>query len=381
MSVEPEEKIASFSVSRMMNDGEGSSGGTVDIKKSLIQLDCSALYILVRNFVLFSVMGSGANFVLPSALYQELPYFQDNLPEKQCIATYMNLANSLGLFAMLSYLYYNDYIKPIPYTVSVPTMLVVSAVTSFLSAFIYPFTAGDVSLPLYVCFFIGGSVGACSSIIMSPFMAAYTNDNISASRAGGSGGALLAAIISAIQEPGSSDQLFSVTVYLIIFSVILSLAVPAYIYIIRKQIGLRPPQVTDVDLDQKHQETLAEVMNMGIVTTNPMSNKAGDAADNATTTMGRGSYNIEAQQSHKSHKSWRQMDDEIDVMGIKLAGLMEALGDRLISEQQDKQYPWLKPVLPYLLTVSAAHFVVTYSKCTTKTYFYIHTVRCTRWVG
>lgn len=356
MSVEPEEKAA-FSVSRMMNDDDGSSGTSketiVDIKKSLVRLDCSALYILVRNFILFSVMGSGANFVLPSALYQELPYFQDNLPEKQCIATYMNLANSFGLFAMLSYLYYNDYVKPIPYTVSVPTMLVVSAVTSFLSAFIYPFTAGDVSLPLYACLFIGGSVGACSSIIMSPFMAAYTNDNISASRAGGSGGALLAAIISAIQEPGSSNQLFSVTVYLIIFSVILSLAVPAYIYIIRKQIGLRPPQITDVDLDLKHQEALAEVMNMDISTTNPMSNKVGDAIDNANPNTGRGSLNIVAQ-SHKSHKSWRQLDDEIDVMGIKLAGLMEALGDRLISEQQDKQYPWLRPVLPYLITVSAA---------------------------
>jgi hypothetical protein len=359
MGVEPEDKSekSSFSISRMMNDDGSGTESIVDIKKSLVHMDCSALYILVRNFVLFSVMGSGANFVLPSALYQELPYFQDNLPEKQCIATYMNLANSFGLFAMLSYLYYNDYVKPISYTVSVPSMLVVSAVTSFLSAFIYPFTAGDVSLPLYVCLFIGGSVGACSSIIMSPFMAAYTNDNISASRAGGSGGALLAAIISAIQEPGSSNQLFSVTVYLIIFSVILSLAVPAYIYIIRKQIGLRPPQITDVDLDLKHQETLAEVMNLGITTTNPMSNKVGDAD-----TTSRASHLIEARQSHNSYKSWRKLDDEIDVMGIKLAGLMEAIGDRLISEQRDKQYPWLRPVLPYLITVRVAlpaHFVVT----------------------
>jgi hypothetical protein len=33
------------------------------------------------HFFLFMVMGSGANWVFPTALAQEIPYFEDNQPE------------------------------------------------------------------------------------------------------------------------------------------------------------------------------------------------------------------------------------------------------------------------------------------------------------
>jgi hypothetical protein len=169
--------------------------------QELVVTDENGRFEYWRNFALFMLMGAGANFVLPTALVQQVPYFEEHLPEGECIATYMNLFTSLGLLTMLLYLYINSVWK-VPYSLSVPGILVVSSATSFLAALTYHVTAGDVSVFLYLCCFIGGSVGALSSVIMNPFMTAYRNNNISAARAGSSGFVLLCALVATAQQVG-----------------------------------------------------------------------------------------------------------------------------------------------------------------------------------
>jgi hypothetical protein len=48
------------------------------------------------TFLLFALMGSGANWVLPSCLSQQIPVFERTLPEGLCIATFMNAATNAG---------------------------------------------------------------------------------------------------------------------------------------------------------------------------------------------------------------------------------------------------------------------------------------------
>ena len=116
------------------------------------------------HFLLFMVMGSGANFSLPTALLEEIPYFEENQPEGVCIATYMNVVTSFGIFSVFAYVYYHSCIKKIPFTVSVPTILIVSCCGAFFAALVYRITVGGISLMLYFACLIGGSVGALSMV-------------------------------------------------------------------------------------------------------------------------------------------------------------------------------------------------------------------------
>ncbi|RYG65745.1 hypothetical protein EON64_11305 [archaeon] len=129
----------------------------------------------VMNYVLFMIMGAGANWVFPTALAQEIPYFENHNPEGLCIATYMNATTNFGLFAMAAYVYVHNYVQPIPYSYSVPCLLVLSSLGCFFSAMVYPVSAGGVSFMLYLCCALGGSIGALSSVIMNPFMTSFDN--------------------------------------------------------------------------------------------------------------------------------------------------------------------------------------------------------------
>ena len=92
--------------------------------------------------------------VFPTALAQEIPYLQVELPEKLCIATYMNATTNLGLVSMLAYLYYHTNVKSIPYSYSVPMLLLLSAIGSFLSAAVYNVTIGKIQYKVLLKIFL-----------------------------------------------------------------------------------------------------------------------------------------------------------------------------------------------------------------------------------
>lgn len=314
-------------------------------------------WIHTRNFLLFIFMGSGANFVLPTALVQEVPYFENVLPEKLCIATYMNLMTSLGLISMLAYLYVNNYIYKIPYTTSVPFMLVTSSLTSFVVAGVYPITVGKISLLLYICCFIGGSVGAMSSVIMNPFMTVYTNNSISAVRSGGSGFTLLCALVAAAQSPGSSHQTFSARIYLMIFGILLSFAIPAYFYIIWNQLGKRGAQQND---DIVVANTIKTDRLNSVVTTNYQSSIS-------INPMTEGSFANKSMQSFDiTHNQGPLMSsletiESASVEATSLAGIntqpyMDFIARHVVSDAMDDLHPWLRRTVPYMMVVGWVNF-------------------------
>jgi hypothetical protein len=318
---------------------------------------------------LFFFMGSGANFVLPTALVQEVPYFENNLPEKVCISTYMNLVTSLGLISMFAYLYVNTYVWKIPYSISVPAMMVVSTVTSFVVAGVYPITVGGISLLLYFCCFIGGSVGALSSVIMSPFLTVYSNDNISVARAGGTGFTVICALVAAAQSPGSSHQRFSASIYLIIFGILLSLSIPSYYCIIEYNLGRRSLRESSSDPPKDSEApavlpALTFIENDSIASNNPMMH---GRVITASFEVSTGPDDAETKPKASSSSSSKDRVSSLDTVnlgsrsGTSFLGMdMEPVISRvalfLVPESLHVTYPWLRRTVPYMLVVGWVNF-------------------------
>jgi hypothetical protein len=316
-------------------------------------LSLSSRWIRVRDFTLFMFMGAGANFVLPTALVQEVPYFENVLPERLCVATWMNLMTGLGLLSMLAYLYINAYVRAIPYAYSVPFMLITSTVTSFVVAGVYSVTINKVSALLFICCFVGGSVGAMSSVIMNPFTTIFTNDSISAVRAGGSGFTLLCALIAAAQRPGSSGQTFSASAYLAVFGILLSFSIPAYYYIMHDKLGRRPKQRNDSAVFKPSSagrtQSALEIGDGGrAFSVNPLTD---------------GSVMQSFEMSHTSAEKLNSMEtidianpDATSLVGINTQPAMDYIARMFVSDTMEEKYPWLRRTVPYMMVVGWVNF-------------------------
>jgi len=314
-------------------------------------------------FILFMIMGSGANWVLPTALAQEIPYFEVHQPEGLCIATYMNATVNIGLIAMFVYVYIYKNISKIPYNFSVPILLVVSSVGCILTAYTYSITVGKASLLLYLSCAIGGIVGALASVIMSPFLMSYENNFISAARSGGSAMILLTALIALAQSPGDSTPRFSVSVYMIVFAVLLSFPIFAYFIIVKYNIGLRPSEntpVADIELSMSLSYTANEgkkndkskaIDDLLVVLNNPLN-------DN---------FNNEYKNDDKEESKLANSDsldfDNVNSLNILYPDsknffdkLIDAFVETVIPDSIKKKYPWLPRTMPYMFSVAWVDF-------------------------
>lgn len=203
----------------------------------------------IKNMALFATLGIGTNWVLPTVLFQQIPWFEERLPEGLCLATYLNASNACAVFAALMYYLMTEYCFHVPHSVSMPALLSLSMIASVYVAFTYDITVDDMSLFLYIGSFLGAVVGAFSAIIVNPFMTQFEGRYISAARSGGSGAFLLCALLGLIQSPGQ-DTRFSPRVFILIFAGIFVLPYFAYRKIVKDKIGLRQcPEDEEEDVD------------------------------------------------------------------------------------------------------------------------------------
>lgn len=199
---------------------------------------------LMIDLALFLVVGLGPSFVATMTITQETPFLQRVLPQGLCVAMYINAASTVGIISVAFYYLLRRFVGKwsTPTGVILPGMLVLASFSQFLTAGVY-----QNAWSLYFCTFLAGLVGNLSSVVMNAWLMTYKNDCISASRAGGSFGMLLTALIAMGQNPGSSNERFSMRIYMIIFGIILSLSLPAYMVICAYKRGLRDPQPTSTD--------------------------------------------------------------------------------------------------------------------------------------
>lgn len=200
------------------------------------------------TFILFLFLGSGCNWVLPNALFQELPYFQQISPQGFCMATYMSLSLNFGvLIVILFFIYIKIYGKEsLSYNKLVPSLLIMSSLGTLFAAFTYQIEINGISFFIYIACAIGGTVGSLTSVIFYPYLMKFKPDYISAARLGGSSALFLCAIVSIYQNPGSASSIkFNSTIYLFIFGIILLFSLPAYYAIERQKLGLKDNAISN----------------------------------------------------------------------------------------------------------------------------------------
>lgn len=309
-------------------------------------MDISKDWDYLKNFFLFAVMGSGANWVLATALFQEIPYLENHTPEGLCIATYMNVSTAYGLVFVLCYLYFHHNVNEIPFSIAIPFILTLSCVGSFFAAALYPVSVNGVSLLLFFSCFISGGIGSLSSVIMNPFMTRFDNNMISAARTGGSGLQLIAVLVALIQNPGSTHERFSPSVYLACFGVIFIFPLLAYRHIMSTNIGLRDAKVAvnlgDVELKSATgNSTSAPSIESKDVATNPMAN--GSSADDE----------MDASPStDRSSSSKRCLPDPVDDQTAAASTITETWPFGI-----EVSVPaWMPTVRPYMLVVGFVNF-------------------------
>jgi hypothetical protein len=186
--------------------------------------------------------------VLPTIMFQQIPYFQNKQPEELCISTYMNASVNCGLLSFFIFLIINKFVHRIENVQVVPFLLATTVLGTFFAAFVYSETIDGLSMFIYFSCFIGGSVGCLASVVMNPFMTQYKNDFITAARFGGSGSILLVALVSLGQQPGHEPPNFTPRVFILVFAFLLLLSPIAYYRIRRDNVGARGPD-DDTDTD------------------------------------------------------------------------------------------------------------------------------------
>lgn len=195
------------------------------------------------TFAVFCTFGMAANWVLPTALFQEIPLLEKNAPESLCLATYMNASVNCGVVFTIAYLallkYWRGAKEAMPHSLIVPIILTTSCLGTFLAAGVANLRVANSSLPLYLCCAIGGAVGSFSAVVVNPFLMKFESDFISASRMGGSSLILFTGVLAAIQEPGEPRQNFTIGAYFSVIASLLSLSLVAFLYMSVYKPGLR----------------------------------------------------------------------------------------------------------------------------------------------
>lgn len=294
-----------------------------------------AVYAL--DFFCFACFGAGANWVLPTIMFQQIPYFQNNQPEELCISTYMNASVNCGLISFFTFLFVNKFVRHVDNVEVVPFLLTTTVLGTFFAAFVYPYTVDDLSLFIYLSCFIGGSVGCLSAVVMNPFMTQYKNDFITAARFGGSGSILLVALVSLVQQPGHEPPLFTPRVFILVFAFVLILSPLAYWRIKRDGIGIRTEEDHEAEESGGDSGVALATMNGGSLSSAP------DDVENSNNQADIGTMST----SGKLHEVEVQLMDTFHTV----ADVLLVRRDQLTEKEK-----WLRFAMPHMMAVGWVSF-------------------------
>jgi hypothetical protein len=301
--------------------------GTVEVRES------SKDYY--SKMFLFFVLGIGPNWVIASAFGSQIPYLEETQPEGHAISAYMNVSNALNIIFVFTYWLYTTYIGPISDRFALPAILFLSCFVGFLAIGIYDVTAGNVSICLYLCCLIGGTVGGLSGIVMQAFMTNYEKDCISVARSGGSGAILLVALLSIAQNTGPADGMrFSPRIFFMIFALILIAPMIAYKVIIDNGIGLKPTE-TEINRNKEY----ATSVELAQIVDNPLikDSASGNAHDPKT------SENVFIASEIPVNTPFDFIGHNVGKYVVNLVFVKNRLNP--------EQIPWAERLVPYILTI------------------------------
>jgi hypothetical protein len=310
-----------------MAPADDSSDWGADAREDKDRIASESRVNLTRNYALFAMMGAGANWLLPTILFQQIPWFQDRAPEGLCLATYLNTVNSFALVGTLTYCYVNQYHKPIPHSIMMPIVLWISVFATFFAAFTHSVTIAGTSLCLMITTFLGATVGSLSAVVFNPFMTQFEGIFITAARSGASTSFLLCAVLGIVQSPGSNAR-FSPTVFLLIFACLFLLPIYAYHRIVSEKIGLRKQEVSTVvvELQEPKANSTPGPDSMSSSSESPLHPRG----DEETATSAPSRQPAPSESYHET--------------------------DHMLHCLQTQSFPWLRFTLPYALSIGFVNF-------------------------
>jgi hypothetical protein len=145
-------------------------------------------------------------------------------------------------------------------------------------------------------------------------------------------------------------------VYLIIFGILLSFSIPAYVYITSQGLGKRPAQRTDsIQIAPRRAPRLESVVGTStsrVASVNPMmeSSIGGKTLQSFDISMG----------TEEKMNSFETVEfaslEATSLVGIDTQPVMDYIAKLLVSDALDDQYPWLRRTLPYMMVVGWVNF-------------------------
>jgi hypothetical protein len=198
----------------------------------------------VLIFIMFMMMGAGANWVAISVIAQETSIYIEDSPQFLCVGAFLTMSNNAGFLGVLLYFIIFRHVRPIPHVVSMPFVFLMGTTSIFIAAFAYDRVVDNLSLYLYIANFLAGAVGAVGSVILPQFLAYYQNHLITAGRAGGNAAIFITAAVAIAQSPGGAER-FSARTYLVSFACLLLIPLLPFYAIVKYRIGERGASMLD----------------------------------------------------------------------------------------------------------------------------------------
>ena len=200
------------------------------------------------HHLLFATFGIGFNYLVPVALFLQLPIMQKALPECLQLASRMNLSvNVLPTCLSVFYVLYRSRpdtcrkprgeithrsrIKRLRRDMLMVTLLVANIVSATLAAAAWNVVVDGVSLVLYIACALSGLVGAMAGVALMPWVSRFSAELIPSVNTGGAASILLLALLDAAEGPGEAVPRFGASTFFALCAALCTLPPLAFIAI------------------------------------------------------------------------------------------------------------------------------------------------------
>ncbi|GAB5356974.1 hypothetical protein AAMO2058_000334000 [Amorphochlora amoebiformis] len=183
-----------------------------------------------QTVVAFFVFAMGPGWVLDTALYQQMPWFQSTQSEGLKLASQMTIAGILSMpFLILPYIFINSSLpKGVSHMLMISILCFAEAILTFLVGILWSVSANGVSFALLGTSFFASGIGGFQSIVVLPWISQEFNPRIiSIVLTGSHFGNVLTSLLGLAQSPGGARR-FTPTVFFMILFTILICPVVAY---------------------------------------------------------------------------------------------------------------------------------------------------------
>jgi len=170
------------------------------------------------EYFIFMTIGMGASWGLLNALYLEVPWFESTQPETIRLGGWMGIAGTLasGISLVISW---SGVMNKFSGRNAALLLILVNIGLFFLMAFTWWIIIGGLSALLLFGTVGAAMIGNLGFLILLPWVSAnFPPTSTNALLSGSSLASLICVVIQLVQSPGTSNSLFSPTIYFVILT-------------------------------------------------------------------------------------------------------------------------------------------------------------------